>query len=113
MTILISSAGQDLDSNIDTTFHWSFRYLIVDNFDNSFKLIENRIKNHPNELGDIINEWVKKEGVEAVITNEIGPRAFEEFKKHRIRIYQSRGNIKEAIQRLEKGKLSETFPLTG
>jgi predicted Fe-Mo cluster-binding NifX family protein len=107
MNILISAAGQDLDSNIDTTFHWSFRYLIVDNFDNSFKLIENRIKNHPNELEDIINEWVKKEGIDAVITNEIGPRGFEEFKKHRIRIYQCKGNIKRAINQLEKGILSE------
>ena len=107
MAILISATGGDIESNIDLTFHWSHCFLIVDKLNNSLKPIENRIKNHPNERGDIINKLVKKEGIEAVITQEIGPRAFKEFKKHGIRIYQGKGKIDEAIRQFEKGELSE------
>jgi len=107
MIFLISATGRDIKSNIDTAFHWSNCFLIVDKLNNTLKPIENRIKNHPNELRDIIDELVINEGIEAIVTNEIGSRAFEEFKKHGIRIYQGKGNIEEAIKQLEKGKLSE------
>ena len=102
-----STVFKDIESNIDISFHWSYCFLIVDKLNNSLKPIENSLKNHPNERGDIINKLVKKKGIKAVITQEIGPRAFEEFKKHGIRIYQGKGNIDEAIRQLEKGKLSE------
>jgi len=107
VAILISATGRDIESNIDLTFHWSYCFLIVDKLNNSLKPIENRIKNHPNEIGDALDNLVKKEGVEIVITHEIGQRSFEEFKKHGIIIYQGKGNIGKVIRQLDEGKLSE------
>ena len=107
MKLLISSAGEDIESNIDTAFHWSSNFLIINTLNNSQKVLVNRIKNHPNEVGDIINKIVKNEGIEAVITYEIGPIAFKIFKQNGVKIYQSRGKIIHAIGKLNEGKLSE------
>lgn len=107
MKLLISAAGNDIENNIDTTFHWSSCFLIIDTSNNSLKSFENKIKNHPIEVGDTINKLVKNEGIEAVITYEIGPIAFKIFKEHGVKIYQSRGKIVKAINQFNEGKLSE------
>ena len=107
MKLLISAAGENIESNIDITFHWASCFLIIDTLNNSLKSLENTIKNHPSKVGEPIDRLVKNERKEAVITYVIGSRVFEEFKKHGIKIYKGKGNIDEAIKQFEKGELSE------
>ena len=107
MKILISASGEDIENNIDTTFHWSSCFLIIDTSDNSMKSLENTIKNKPSTVGNTIDSLVKNEGIEAVITYEIGPIAFKMFNQNKVKIYKSRGKIVRAIKQLEEGKLSE------
>ena len=103
MAILISATGGDIESNIDLTFHWSHCFLIVDKLNNSLKPIENRIKNHPNEVKDVLDNLVKKEGVEIVITHEIGQRSFEEFKDAPPRV---KAEIIKSYKTLELGSVT-------
>lgn len=108
MKILISAAGKNIENdNIDTTFHWSSCFLIIDTLNNSVKSLDNTIKNKPREEGNTINRLVKIEGVEAIITYEIGPKAFKLFNQNGVKIYQSRGKIVKAINQFEEGKLTE------
>jgi predicted Fe-Mo cluster-binding NifX family protein len=107
MKLLISASGDDIKSNIDTTFHWSYCFLVLYNSDNSTISLDNKIKNHQNLIEDIINEFVKNEGIEAVITYEIGSKVFKFLKQHRVKIYHSSGKIIHAIKKLENGNLLE------
>ena len=54
-----------------------------------------------------IGHLISKVGVDAIITTDIGPRAFEIFKQHEIKIYRAEGLLEDAIKQLGLGKLSE------
>ena len=80
MKICISSTGNTIEySNIDTTIHRCAFFLIVDKKANSLKAIYNTIRERPDEIGAMVGQIVANEGIDAVITTDIGPRAFEIF----------------------------------
>jgi predicted Fe-Mo cluster-binding NifX family protein len=107
MKIVISATGRDTDSDLDETFHRCSFYLIIDTETNSCKTLENTIRDHPSEIGAMTGQIVANEGIDAVITADIGPRAFEIFERYGIKMYRAKGNIDDAIRQFSKGKLSE------
>ena len=112
MKIVISATGKDKESNIDKTFHRCNFYLIIDTKTNTLKTLENTTREHPSEIGATVGQIVADTGIDAVITTNIGPRAFEIFERYGIKIYQAKGKVNDAIQQLEKGKLSEITKAT-
>ena len=112
MKIVISATGRDMESNIDATFHRSPFFLIVDTDTNSQKTLENETKERPSEIGAIVGQIVANEGIDVVITTDIGPRAFEVFEQYGIKIYHAKGKVNNAIQQLEMGKLPEITKAT-
>ena len=107
MKIVISATGKDIESSIDTTFSRAPFFLIVDTKTKEEKVIVNKVRDRPSGVGVAVDYTVLKEGIDTVITKDIGPLAFETFEQCGIRIYQAEGKIKDAIRQLEKGKLSE------
>ena len=107
MKIAISSTGRDLDSNIDIKFERCHFFLILDLEKNSLLPIENKTKDRPHEIGGIVGQLIANEGIDAVIATDIGPSAFEMFKRYGIKIYQSKGIVEDAIRLLKDDKLSE------
>jgi predicted Fe-Mo cluster-binding NifX family protein len=106
MKICISSTGNTIEeSDIDTTIHRCAFFLIIDKKTNSQKAILNTIRENPSEIGAMVGQIVANEGIDAVITTDIGPRAFEIFERYRIKVYHARGKIKDAIKQFEQGKL--------
>jgi predicted Fe-Mo cluster-binding NifX family protein len=113
MKICISSTGNTIEySNIDTTIHRCAFFLIVDKEINSLKAIFNTIRENPSEIGAMVGQIVANEGIDAVITENIGPRAFEIFKRYGIKVYQAKGKITDAIKQFEQGKLKEISKAT-
>ena len=112
MKIVISATGRDIESNIDETFHRCLFFLIVDTETNSLKPLENEAREHPDEIGATVGQIVADKGIDAVITTNIGPRAFDALGQYGIKIYHAKGNINNAIQQLEQGKLSEITKAT-
>jgi predicted Fe-Mo cluster-binding NifX family protein len=110
--VVISADGKGLDSKICATFHRCSFFLIVDMEKNSLKALENTIKDHPDEIGATVGQIVSNEGIDAVITTVIGPKAFEIFERYGITVYRAEGIIDDAIQQLEKGKLPEITKAT-
>ena len=94
-------------SNIDTTIHRCAFFLIVDKKANSQKAIFNTIRESPNEIGAMVGQIVANEGIDAVITIDIGPRAFEIFERYGIKVYQAKGKIEDALKQFDQGKLKE------
>ncbi len=113
MKICISSTGNTVEySNIDTTIHRCAFFLIVDKETNSQKAIFNTIRESPNEIGAMVGQIVANEGIDAVITIDIGPRAFEIFERYGIKVYQAKGKIEDALKQFDQGKLKETTKAT-
>lgn len=112
MKIVISATGRDKESDIDETFHRCPFFLIIDTKTNKQKSLENPARDNPSEIGAMVGQIVANEGIDTVITNNIGPRAFEIFEQYGIKIYQAKGKINDAIKQLEKGKLSEIKEFT-
>ena len=107
MKIVISAAGRDIESNIDATFGRALFFLIMDTATKKIKVIENKARDRQNGVGITAVNTVENEGIDAVITADIGPLAFETFKLSGVKIYKAEGKIKDAIRLFEEGKLSE------
>ncbi len=112
MKIAISADGRDFEGKIDTTFHRCSFFLILNMEKNSQKTLENTTKGRSGEIGAKVGQIVANEGIDAVITTDIGPKAFEIFERYGIKVYQAEGIIENAIQQLEKGKLPEITKTT-
>lgn len=107
MKIIISADGRNLDSNIDATFHRCSFFLISDIEKNTLIALENTTKDRPGEIGATVGQIVSNEGIDAVLTADIGPKAFEVFERYGIKVYHGEGIIEDAIQQFKEGGLPE------
>ena len=107
MKIAISTNGRGLDSNIDVKFERCNCFLIIHLEKNILKPIDNKIKDRPHEIGSTVGKLITKEEINSVIAADIGPSAFDIFKRHGIRIYQAKGTVEDAIRLYKNGKLTE------
>jgi len=116
MKIAISSTGKDLESEVDARFGRCSYFLIV-NIENNeikdFKAIENTAKDQMGGAGISAGEIIAKQKVDAIITINLGPRAFSVFEQFGIRIYQGEGKLREVIQKFLDKKLKEITNATG
>ena len=116
MKIAISSTGETLENEVDTKFGRCDYFLIVE-IENkeikNFKAIENTAKAQMGGAGITAGEIVGNEKVDAIITTNLGPRAFSVFDQLKIKIYQGQGKIKDIIQEFINGKLTEITNATG
>jgi len=116
MKIAISSTGKDLESDVDARFGRCNYFLIVE-IENKkikdFKVIENTAKAQMGGAGITAGEIVAKQKVDAIITVNLGPRAFSVFEQFGIKIYQGQGKIKDVVQEFIDGKLKELSNATG
>jgi len=107
MKIAISATGRDIESSIDATFHRCSFFLIVDTEKNTLIALENTKKDNPSEIGAMVGQIVANKGIDAVITTDIGPKAFEMFERYGIKVYWAEGILEDAIRQLEAGGLPE------
>ena len=110
MKIAISSTGENLESAIDARFGRCPYFLIVEiegKEIKSVKAIENIAAGQRGGAGITSAEIIAKEKVEAVITANLGPRAFSVFEQFGIKIYQGQGKVGNAIEKFIKGELTE------
>lgn len=111
MRIAISSTGSGLDSQLSPVFARCAFFVIVDIENNeikSNKTIENKAIMQAGGAGIMAAQTVGNEGVKAVISNAIGPRAFDVLQQLGIEMYKAQGaTIKEAIDLFIQGKLSK------
>ncbi|MEA2098106.1 MAG: NifB/NifX family molybdenum-iron cluster-binding protein [Patescibacteria group bacterium] len=110
MKIAISSTGKDLENEVDTKFGRCPYFLIVEIENKEIKnvqAIENITANQRGKAGITSAEIIAKEKVNAVITANLGPRAFSVFEQFEINIYQGQGKISDVVQRFIDGELAE------
>ena len=113
MKIAISSSENDLDGSVDNKFGRCDYFLIVNVEDKKvkdFKAIENSAKSQVGGAGVTAGETVAREKVDAVITVNVGPRAFSIFEQFGIKVFRGEGKIRKAIEDFFADNLEE---LTG
>lgn len=116
MKIAISSTGKDLENNVDERFGRCSYFLIVDIEDKkikNFNAVDNIAKAQTGGAGITAGEIVAKEEVDAVITVNLGPRAYSIFEQFNIKIFHGKGKIKDVIQDFIDEKLKELTNPTG
>ena len=116
MKVAISSTGKTLESEVDVRFGRCLYFLIVE-IENkkikNVKPIENTAKAQMGGAGISAGEIVANEKVDAVITTNLGPRAFSVFGQFGIKVYQGQGKIKDVVQDFIDDKLTELIDATG
>ena len=116
MKVAISSTGKNLESDIDNRFGRCPYFLIVDIEDKKIKnveTVENIAAGQAGGAGITAAQIVADKKVEAVITVNMGPRAFGVFNQLGIKIHQAKGKIKDAVQQFIDGKTKEISTSTG
>jgi len=109
MKIGISSTGKELDSEVDPRFGRCQYFLIVDTEDLKFEHFSNESSMASGGAGIRAAETIAKKGVEAVITGNMGPNAFQTLSAAGVKVYTgATGTIIEAIEKYKKGELKET-----
>jgi len=111
MKIAITSAGTDLNSNVDPRFGRTPYFLIVDTDTMQFEAIENPNVNAMGGAGIQSAQLVANKGVEVVLTGSCGPNAFQTLQAAGTKVITGvAGTVSEAIERYKSGQLN---PITG
>ena len=112
MKIAVSSTGKELNSPIDIRFGRCAWFLIIEV--DLEKKTYNLVKSIPNPnvgvgggAGVSAAQLVANEGVKAVITGNVGPRAYAVFQQLGIEVYRATGTVSEAVEGFIEGKLEK------
>jgi len=110
MKIAVSSIGKNLESKVDEIFGRCPYFLIVEIVNKKIKgveVIENTSIDQTVGAGISAAKIISKNGVDAVITGAVGPRALDVLKQFNIQVYNGFGPIKEAVKKFIDGDLKK------
>jgi predicted Fe-Mo cluster-binding NifX family protein len=116
MRIAISSTGKDIKSEIDVRFGRCPYFVIVDiegKKIKSTKTVENTATAQAGGAGVSAAELVGNQKIDAVITGNMGPRAFDVMAQLGIDVYQAEGTIEDVVKQFIDGKLRKINAPTG
>lgn len=110
MKIAISSTGKSLESRAAKVFGRCPYFVIAEIRDKTIKkteVIENIGAGQMGGAGITAAQLVSEKNVSAVVSGEIGPRAFAVLKQFNIEVYSGNGKVKEVIQDFIDNKLKK------
>lgn len=118
MKIAVSATADNIDATVDPRFGRCAYFIIVEiegNEIKGYKAIQNTGVQAMRGAGITSAQIVANKGVEAVITSNIGPNAFNVLSQTGIKIFTGVGGIsvKAAVEKYLKGELEETTAPSG
>lgn len=115
MKVAVTSAGNNLDSEVSSVFGRSPEFIIADLENDEIKdvsPIANPAKNERG-AGNIAAQFIIDHGVNALISGELGPIAFNTLKNTDIKVYRiTSGSIKKNLEQFIEAKLEEVTSLS-
>jgi len=110
MKVAVSSTGKDLNSNVSNVFG-RCPYFVIAEIEKKkivkVEAIENTSANQMGGAGISTAQAVAEKNVQAVITGNVGPRAFDVLRQFKIEIYKGSGSVKEVLQKFIDNKLEK------
>jgi predicted Fe-Mo cluster-binding NifX family protein len=110
MKIAVSSMGKSIESNVSDIFARCPFFIIVEIKNQKIdktEIIENESTDQMSGAGISAAQLMAEKNVNAVITGNVGPRAFDVLKQFNIEIYRGEGKVKEAVEKFIEGKLEK------
>lgn len=109
MKIIVTSTGSDLTSPLDPRFGRAKYFVVVDTGTKEASVHDNvQNLNAAQGAGIQSAETASRLGAEAVITGNVGPKAFRALNAAGIKMYLcGAGSVADAVARFEKGELNE------
>ena len=110
MKIAISATGKEMSSNVDPRFGRAKVFMVVDTDTNASTAHDNAQNlNAAQGAGIQAGETVARLGAQAVVTGNVGPKAFRVLKAAGIKVYLAgEGTVSDAVRRFKAGELKET-----
>lgn len=109
MKIAVSAAGPTLEANIDPRFGRCRCFLIVDTDTMSFEALDNASVAASGGAGIAAAQAVLDKDVQAILTGNIGPNAYQVLSRAGIRVFTGiSGRVQDAIKAYKTNGLSET-----
>ncbi len=107
MKIALSTTGTTLESDVDPRFGRAQYFMIVDTETMAFEIKENTQNlNLPQGAGIQAGKTVADTGVQAVLTGNCGPKAYQVLETAGIKVVTGiSGPASEAVQRFKSGDL--------
>jgi predicted Fe-Mo cluster-binding NifX family protein len=107
MKVVITAVEPDLDSPVDPRFGRCGYFLLFDTESDQFTSHDNAPNlNAPQGAGIQAAEAVVRLGAEAVLTGNVGPKAFATLRAGNLQVYPGlTGSVREALDRLRSGRL--------
>jgi predicted Fe-Mo cluster-binding NifX family protein len=107
MKIAVTSAGKDLNADLDPRFGRAAYFIIVDSDTMDFEAVENRQNlNLPQGAGIQAGKTIVDNKAEVLITGHCGPKAFKVLRAAGVKIVTGgSGKVAETIERFKKGEL--------
>ncbi len=106
MKIAISSSENKFNGLIDQRFGRCQYFLIFED-EKQIEIIENQGAIQGHGAGIKASSQMGEQGIEVVITGELGPNSTDALNRLRIKAYSSSGPADEAVKKLLKGELKE------
>ncbi|MBU1052311.1 MAG: NifB/NifX family molybdenum-iron cluster-binding protein [Proteobacteria bacterium] len=107
MKIAVTSAGMDLDSQVDPRFGRAAHILLVDSETFEFEVLDN--KENINALkgaGIQAASMVSQKGAKVLLTGFCGPNAFKTLRAAKVGVANdASGSVKDAVKAYLDGKL--------
>ena len=109
MKIVISAAGETLDSLIDRRFGRAAYFILYDQDSQSFEVTDNSPNlNAVQGAGIQAAETVVRLGAEALISGHCGPKAFRVLAAAGVAVYTTEADtVGEALEAFKAGKLTQ------
>ena len=107
MKVAVTSQGSDLDSPVDPRFGRAKNFIVVDTETGEFSVHDNA-QNRAAAQGAGIQagRTVVELGVAAVLTGNVGPKAFTTLQAGNVAIYPgAAGTVRETVEKFKAGEL--------
>jgi predicted Fe-Mo cluster-binding NifX family protein len=106
MKVIVSSSGDAMDSPVSGVFGRAPYFILVETEDLSHEALSNPAMDQSSGAGIMAAQFVTEQRPEALLSVNIGPKAFEVLKAGSVPCYESgSGTVLEAVQSLGKGEL--------
>jgi predicted Fe-Mo cluster-binding NifX family protein len=106
--VAITSQGDNLDAPVDLRFGRCLYFVIVDLESKKIEVIPNPASGATGGAGPQAAQIISDKGVEAVLTGNVGPNAFQTLKAANVKIYKGAfGTVQETLTKYEIGELEE------
>ena len=109
MKIAFSTAGETLESPLDTRFGRAPKFLVYDLDSETFEVVDNQQNvNAAQGAGIQSAETVARLGIKSLVTGHCGPKAFRVLLAAGIKVYTTDApTVAAALERYRSGKLKE------